>query len=282
MVTTSRSAAGQRPAATSGDGRPGSGLRIRNLSKTFAARGRPETRALDKIDLTVDHGEFLAIVGPSGCGKTTLLRIIAGLTSPTQGEVLLNDEVVRAPRRDVGIMFQTPTLLPWRKVIDNCLLPLQVHGRVDQAARERALNLLAGVGLKGFEDRYPRELSGGMQQRVAICRALVSDPTMLLLDEPFGALDAMTREQMNLDLHTVCSTRQVTTVLITHSISEAVFLAHRVAVMSPRPGRIIDLVEVPLPASRDLSMMDTEEFTHTCARIRSHFQHAHGKAGTDD
>lgn len=245
---------------------------IRKLGMTFEPSGRPATQALEGIDLEIDAGEFIAVVGASGCGKTTLLRILAGLTRPTEGRALIGDRVVTRPHPDVAIMFQSPTLLPWRSVIENCFLPVQLRNRIRPGDRARSLELLERAGLGGFEDRLPHELSGGMQQRVALCRALIADPAIMLLDEPFGALDAMTRDQMNLDLRRMWARKSITTVLITHSISEAVFLAQRVVVMSPRPGRIVDVVDVPLPHDRTLDLLDSPEFTRTSAHIRSYFR----------
>jgi NitT/TauT family transport system ATP-binding protein len=177
------------------------------------------------------------------------------------------------------MMFQAPTLLPWKTVLGNCLLPRELHHRVGDEDRARARELLAWAGLDGFADRRPHELSGGMQQRVAICRALMSDPSALLLDEPFGALDAMTREQMNVDLHRIWGAGGVTTLLITHDIQEAVFLAQRVVVLSARPGRTLDVVDVPLPRERDISLIQTPQFAETCGRIRSYFIREGNHAG---
>src|SRR5262249_33651013 len=192
--------------------------------------------ALEGIDFTVADGEFVSIVGPSGCGKSTLLKILAGLLPRSGGDASLRGTPIARPRRDIGVVFQSPVLFPWRTVLDSVLLPVDAQAlgrsRYDSVARE----LLTLVGLEGFENRYPWELSGGMQQRVAIVRALINDPVMLLMDEPFGALDAMTRESMNLELQRIWLTRRKTVLFITHSISEAVFLADRVLVMTARPG----------------------------------------------
>ena len=247
-------------------------LSVHDVGMTFSPPGRPVTQALEGIDLEVEGGEFVAIVGASGCGKTTLLRILAGLTQPTCGSVMMADREVLQPHPDVSMMFQSPTLLPWRKILDNILLPIEVRSKVTEDDRRNALELLANVGLGDFRDRWPHELSGGMQQRAALCRAMISDPKVLLLDEPFGALDAMTRDQMNLDLNRLWVRRGVTTVLITHSIAEAVFLAQRVIVMSPRPGRIVDIVDVPLPDERTAELLDSPEFSQTAAHVRQYFQ----------
>lgn len=211
-------------------------ISVEDAEITFARKGAAPTTALKGMNLELDAGDFVSVVGPSGCGKTTLLRAIAGLQPTSSGKVLVDGAVVDQPRRETCVMFQAPTLLPWLTVLGNCLLPQRMRGGVKEEHRVRARELLARAGLEGFEKSYPHELSGGMQQRVALCRALGASPSLLLLDEPFGALDAMTREQMNLDLHTLWSRESVTTLLITHSISEAVFLSQRVVVMSARPA----------------------------------------------
>jgi NitT/TauT family transport system ATP-binding protein len=238
---------------------------------THVFGGKEPVVALQDFSLDIAAGEFVAIVGPSGCGKTTLLHTFAGLVEPTEGEVRLGTEPLRAPRRDIAMMFQAPTLLPWKTVLGNCLLPRELAHRIDDDDRARARELLDWAGLGGFADRHPHELSGGMQQRVAICRALMADPSVLLLDEPFGALDAMTREQMNVDLRRIWAESGVTTVLITHDIAEAVYLAERVVVLSPRPGRTLDVIDVPLPRDRDMAVIESPEFGQTCGRIRAYF-----------
>ncbi len=245
-------------------------IAVRRLCKSYAGRSDP-VLALDTIDFTVGEGEFVAVVGPSGCGKTTLLKILAGLIGPSDGAVMLRGTPVTGPRRDIGVVFQSPVLFPWRSVIDNVLLPADVQ-RLERPRHFRlATDLLALVGLAGFERRYPWELSGGMQQRVAIIRALIHDPALLLMDEPFGALDAMTREQMNLELQRIWLERRKTVVFITHSIPEAVFLADRVLVMTARPGRIAETVAVGLARPRPIDVMNTPEFGEHVRRIRSHF-----------
>jgi len=209
------------------------------------------------------------VVGPSGCGKSTLLRILAGLLPATEGEAFLKGTPIAGPRKDIGVVFQSPVLFPWRTVLQNALLPSDVQGLNHNDMVQTALDLLKLVGLTGFENRYPRELSGGMQQRVALVRALVHDPSLLLMDEPFGALDAMTRESMNVELQRIWLERRKTALFITHSTSEAVFLADRVLVMSPRPGRINDIVAVDLPRPRALDIMNTEIFGVYVRRIRA-------------
>ena len=246
-------------------------IAVSNLEKTYRTRGRTLVRAIGGISLDVADGEFVTIVGQSGCGKTTFLKILAGLLSRSAGHVTLRGRPVDGPSRDIGIVFQDPVLLPWRTVLDNVMLPVQVLGLDWTASRRRALRLLELVGLHGFEDKYPHELSGGMRQRVALARALVHDPSLLLMDEPFGALDAMTREFMNLELLRIWGEAGKTVVFITHSIPEAVFLADRVVVMSARPGRIAEIVSVELPRPRDLDMMASDEFGVYSRRIRHLF-----------
>jgi NitT/TauT family transport system ATP-binding protein len=245
-------------------------IAVRGLAKTYGT-GPGAVRALEAIDFEVREGEFVAILGPSGCGKTTLLKILAGLIPASEGSALLRGTPIAGPRRDIGVVFQAPVLFPWRSVIDNVLLPVDVQRLGRERSRATARELLRLVGLEEFERRYPWELSGGMQQRVAIVRALVHDPALLLMDEPFGALDAMTREQMNLELQRIWLERRKTVVFITHSIPEAVFLADRVLVMTPRPGRLADAVPVDLARPRSLDVMATPAFGTYARRIRAHF-----------
>jgi NitT/TauT family transport system ATP-binding protein len=236
--------------AQSGGGPDGrAAIEVRNLTKAYPTRGQP-VQALADVSFTIADSEFVAIVGHSGCGKTTILKIIAGLVQASSGSVSVRGKQVDGPLSDVGMIFQNPVLLKWRTVFDNVMLPIEMLRLGVAANRGRALDLLAFAGLADFKDSYPHELSGGMQQRVAICRALVHDPSLLLMDEPFAALDLMTREDMNLELLRIWSQRRKTSLLVTHSISEAVFLADRVLVMTPRPGRVADSVEVTLPRPR--------------------------------
>ena len=230
--------------------------------------GQGELLALDGVGLVVGQGEFVAIAGPSGCGKSTLLRILGGLLVPTVGQVHLDGRPLSSPRRQVGYVFQKVNLMPWRTVLRNVLLPLEVAGLPRLQAEQRARDLLVLVGLEGFARAYPREVSGGMAQRVAIARALVGDPEVLLLDEPFGSLDALSREQMNLELLRIWQARRVTAVMVTHDLQEAIFLADRVLVMSPRPGRICAEVPVNLPRPRTLEVMYTEFFGALSRRVR--------------
>jgi len=260
------------PAAPDGPsaGRVGTEIRVSALSKVFRG-GQSETRALDLVDLEIGAGEFTAIVGPSGCGKSTLMRLIAGLLPATTGEVSIGGQDVSGPHTNLGIVFQKPILLEWRNVLKNVLLQTEMRHRNDPDLVDRARALMAVVGLAGFEDRYPHELSGGMQQRVAIVRALIHDPPLLLMDEPFGALDALTREQMRIDLEELWLASRQTVVFITHSIDEAVLLADRVVVMSPRPGRVERIVDIDLPRPRGLAARKHPRFTEPVDMITEIF-----------
>lgn len=220
------------------------------------------------MDLKLADGEFFSIVGPSGCGKSTLLKICAGLLPPTAGVTSIAGQPVVKPHEDIGVVFQAPTLLEWRSVLKNVMLIADVRNLGKAELRRRAIDLLKMVRLEGFEDKYPNELSGGMQQRVAIARALVHEPSILLMDEPFGALDALTRETMTRDLQRIWMSRKITALFITHSISEAVFLSDRVAVMSARPGRVIEVIELDFPRPRDFSLTEDPRFTSAVAHIR--------------
>jgi NitT/TauT family transport system ATP-binding protein len=250
----------------------GNVIECQRLHQAYETLEGDPVLALEDINLTIGDGEFVAVVGPSGCGKTTLLKIFAGLLTYSSGAVSLLGQPIEGPRRDIGVVFQTAVLPPWRNVLSNALLPADAQGLPRAKYVARARDLLAMVGLGGFETKYPFELSGGMQQRVAITRALVHDPALLLMDEPFGALDALTREQMNLDLQRIWMRSRKTIFLITHSISEAIFLADRVIVMTPRPGRIADIVRVPFPRPRSLELTATSEFGNLVSNIRKHLQ----------
>ncbi|MEQ1649254.1 MAG: ABC transporter ATP-binding protein [Hyphomicrobiaceae bacterium] len=253
-------------------------IAINHLSLRYGT-GPKAVTALDDIGFSVREGEFVSVVGPSGCGKSTLLKILAGLLPPTSGSASLNGTDIQGPRRDIGVVFQSPVLFPWRTVLGNVLLPADVQGLDKAAMRTRALDLVNLVGLTGFEDSYPRQLSGGMQQRVGIIRALIHDPALLLMDEPFGALDAMTRESMNVELQRIWLESKKTVLFITHSTAEAVFLADRVVVMTPRPGRIGDVFEVDLPRPRPLEVMNTEKFGTYVQRIRRALNATGGHGG---
>ena len=227
------------------------------------------TVALQDVSFDIARGEMVSLVGPSGCGKSTLLRILAGLTAPTRGALALNGRPLTGPSPSVGVVFQQPVLLPWRTIIENIMLPAEFRGIASPAYRERALALLASVGLEGFAHKHPHELSGGMQQRASIVRALAQDPDILLMDEPFGALDAMTREQMNVDVLKIWETSRKTIVFVTHSISEAVFLSHRVFALSPRPGRLTRVLDIDLPFPRELGVINTDAFGAYASSIRA-------------
>ncbi|HLI15148.1 MAG TPA: ABC transporter ATP-binding protein [Acidimicrobiales bacterium] len=250
----------------------GCGIEVRGISRSFAQRGRTLT-ALEAVSFRVPPGSFVSIVGPSGCGKTTLLRIIAGLLEPSSGSVAFVDAEGAPVSAKFGIVFQKPVLLPWRSVLANVLFPVEIEdrrrkGRMPVEVEERAKALLADVGLAGFETSYPHELSIGMQQRVALCRALITDPQVLLLDEPFAALDAMSREQVGMQLHDVWLKTEKTAVLVTHSIPEAVLLGTTVVAMTARPGRIAAELDVDLPRQRDLSVLADPEFARVAGHIR--------------
>ena len=246
-------------------------IEVGDLDKIYRTRENTTIDALQRINFSVADGEFVTIVGPSGCGKSTLLKILTGTLRKTAGRIAIRGREVDGPSRDLGIVFQAPVLLPWRTILENVMLPVEIQGKDLAKFEAQARGLLSLVGLEGFEKKYPSELSGGMQQRVGICRALVHDPALLLMDEPFGALDAMTREQMNQELLRIWSEKRKTVMLVTHSIPEAVFLADRVIVMSPRPGRITEIIEVDLPRPRKLSMINSPEFGRYVEIIRAHF-----------
>jgi NitT/TauT family transport system ATP-binding protein len=258
------------PAAAGGRAQAQAAIEVSNLSKTYSTGSGP-VHALDDVSCTVDSGEFVSLLGPSGCGKSTLLRIVAGLAPATGGTVAVGGKRVTKAQTQMGIVFQSPVLLEWRDAIGNVLLQAEARRMNRQEARRRAGELLESVGLSGFENKRPSELSGGMQQRVAICRALLHDPPIVLMDEPFGALDALTRDQMNIDLQRLWAQGEKTVLFVTHSISEAIFLSDRVLVMSPGPGRIDVDLKVGLPRPRRLAMRDSREFIAYAAQIRAAF-----------
>jgi NitT/TauT family transport system ATP-binding protein len=241
-------------------------LALQGLSKVYATRDGP-VRALDQVSISEKRGEFLSIVGPSGCGKSTLLMMAAGLMPASSGAVTIDGERVTGPRTEIGIVFQSPVLLEWRTALGNVMLQAEAKKLERSAAERRARELLASVGLGGFEHKYPHELSGGMRQRVSICRALIHNPPQLLMDEPFGALDALTRDQLVLDLQAIWNERRMTVLFITHSVAEAVFLSDQVIVMTPRPGRIDRVIDIDLPRPRTLAMRETPEFARYSREI---------------
>jgi NitT/TauT family transport system ATP-binding protein len=243
-------------------------IQISSVSMTYRTR-TGTVQALDSVDIEVPEAQFLALVGPSGCGKSTLLKLTAGLLAASAGEIRIHGEPVRGPRTDVGFMFQTPVLLPWRSVLGNVLLQAKVRGLDMRTYGLRSRELLVQVGLAGYEDRYVFELSGGMQQRVAFCRAVLHEPSVLLMDEPFGALDALTREQVGFDLQRMWLAQGGQTVLfVTHSIAEAALLADRIAVFSRGPGRVLDVLDVPLARPRTAETMRSREFGDLTAHVR--------------
>jgi NitT/TauT family transport system ATP-binding protein len=243
-------------------------IRLDRVAKTYRTRRGDLVHALEDISLEVGDTEFVTLVGASGCGKSTLLKLVAGLTPATRGSIRIRDTDVREPFPDVGFVFQQPVLLPWRSVLDNVLFSVEMLGLEPRQYRKQAGDLLELTGLAGFETKYPRELSGGMQQRVAICRALLPDPSLLLMDEPFGALDAMTREEMSLELLRIWDERRKTILFVTHSIPEAILLADRVGVMTPRPGRIARILSVDLPRPRTMELEFDPRFKAASDTVR--------------
>lgn len=243
-------------------------IELHSIKHTYKSRDGSAINAIADANLAVKHGEFVALIGPSGCGKSTLLKITGGMVKPTKGYVLVDGQSPMSNKPNFGMVFQSPVLLPWRNIAENVALPLEVRGLRQRERMKRVRELLNLVDLSGFEERAPRELSGGMQQRVALARALANDPPLLLLDEPFGALDALTREQLNVELASICQRTRKTAALVTHSISEAIFLADRVIVMGPRPSTIRREVTIELPRPRQLSIMGSTEFGQYLNEIR--------------
>lgn len=242
-------------------------IEIRGLTKVFPSP-RGDVHALDSVSLDVGEGEFVSLIGPSGCGKSTLLSVVSGLVLPTEGSAFINGVEVQRPYTDLGFVFQQDLLMEWRSVLRNVTIQTEIRGLDRESSQRRAFELLASLGLEGFEDKYPHELSGGMRQRVAIGRALAHDPPLLLMDEPFGALDAMTREQMNVELLRVWDEQHKTVLFVTHSIPEAIFLSDRVIVLSARPGRVIDDVQIEFLRPRELDLKETPEFGRIVRHIR--------------
>lgn len=246
-------------------------IEVCDVRKQFRSRSGIHLEALSDTSLAVQSKQFVCVVGPSGCGKSTLLRMIAGLETASAGVISIDGVPVKGPRRDIGLVFQSPVMLPWRTVLKNVLVPAEVMGVGKAAARQRANEMLKLVGLDGFGDRYPDELSGGMRQRAAIARALMHDPAILLMDEPFGALDALTREAMNLELLRIWQTSMKTVVLVTHSIEEALLLADKVAVFAPRPGFVRELIDVPIARPRTAATRSDPLFIRLAEKLRAYF-----------
>ncbi len=244
-------------------------ISVSNVSKVFPAKnGVAALEALRHVSVDIVPGQFVSFVGPSGCGKSTLLKLLGGLLERSAGTISIGGRDVTGPRRDVGVMFQTSVLFPWRTVLENVLLPIEVF-RVDQAtALKKARDILQMVGLSGREAAYPRELSGGMQQRAALSRVLITDPPIILMDEPFGALDEFTRERMNLELLRIWQERGQTIIFVTHSIGEAVFLSDRIVVMDTSPGRVLAVIDVPLARPRTIDQMKSSEFAGAVFEVR--------------
>ena len=242
-------------------------VQVSGIDKAFA-QNDTTVRALGQVSFSVAHGEFVSLVGPSGCGKSTLLRLLGGLLAPDNGMVTIDGKPLREPRRDIGFVFQRANLMPWRTVLDNIALPLQVQGMPLAEARREAQRLSDLVGLQGFETAHPHQLSGGMQQRAVLARALIHQPQLLLLDEPFGALDALTRERMNFELLRIWQLRASTIILVTHSINEAVLMSDRVLVMGPRPGRIVATLPIPLGRPRHIDLLTDERFGGLVLAVR--------------
>ncbi|MER2192265.1 MAG: ABC transporter ATP-binding protein [Solibacillus sp.] len=244
-------------------------IEVRNLNQQFKTTSGKTVIALENANLSIGNTEFVSILGPSGCGKSTIMQIMAGLLKQTSGEVLLKGKPMKGTSKDVGVVFQKPALFPWRPVVDNILLSAEVLGLDKQQSKVRAQELLEMIGLGEMGNLYPYELSGGMQQRVGIARALMHDPEILFMDEPFGALDALTRENMGLELLKIWEMKRKTVVFITHSVNEALFLADRIIVMSPRPGRIVEDFQVDLPRPRGLDVMSSPGFNEAAAYLRN-------------
>lgn len=247
-------------------------IELDGITKTFSTRDRASTLAVDGVSVEIGASEFVSLLGPSGCGKSTLLSIIAGLIQPTSGKARVDGTPVCGPYTNIGIVFQSDLLLDWRTVLGNVLIQFEMRGLKTEPHRERARALIRSVGLGDFERKYPWELSGGMRQRVAICRALIHDPPLLLMDEPFGALDALTRAQLQIDLQMIWQSTRKTVVFVTHSIEEAVFLSDRIIVMTPRPGRVREVIDIDLPRPRGLDARQHSGFTEAINRVNYLFQ----------
>jgi len=251
-------------------------IQVRQARKVYAS-GDKSVEALSNVSFDVARGEFIAILGPSGCGKSTLLMMCSGLESPSGGSIEIAGSPMTRPRTSIGVMFQDPTLLPWKTVLQNVMFPAHVLGKPDAEYRDHAQRLVDMVGLHGFENKRPHELSGGMRQRVAICRALLNDPDILLMDEPFSALDAITRDEMNEVLLDIWRHYGKTALFVTHSIREAVLLADRVLVMTRRPATVVADIRTPFGRPRDISVIETPEFARLCSELRGMIEHGGSK-----
>jgi NitT/TauT family transport system ATP-binding protein len=243
-------------------------IAVENVSRLFTS-GPNVVKALDGVSFQIQADDFVSVVGPSGCGKSTLLKIVAGLLPSTSGRTSVDGQPVNGPLKDVGMVFQSPVLLKWRSVIGNILLPVEFAGLDAASYMDKVRSLLALVGLENFGEMYPHELSGGMQQRVSLCRALITDPRLLLMDEPFGALDAMTRDELDIELLRIWQDRRKTVLFVTHSIQEAVFLSDHVVVLSARPGQLLEQISIKLPRPRTMEMMSTTKFGEYTLKIRN-------------
>ncbi|MGH8951310.1 MAG: ABC transporter ATP-binding protein [Acidimicrobiia bacterium] len=257
-------------------------LELDSVAKTYRTKGRGNVEALRPVDLQIPEGSFVSLVGPSGCGKTTLLNMIAGLLPPTAGRITFEGEHMAGPSRDMGVMFQRPVLLPWRTVEKNVMLPAEVFGQQGSSIEERVAETLDMVGLADFSQSLPQHLSGGMQQRVALARVLAYRPKVLLMDEPFGALDEFTREAMNVELLRLTRPAGITVVFVTHNIAEAVFLSDRVVVMSSRPGRVAGVIDVPFDDPREIEVMRERTFTELVFEVRELLNMEESRSGASE
>lgn len=270
MRAAALSEASPGPAARTTDDQPSSVLRIRAVRKLYR-----DLEAIRNVSFDVADGEFLSLLGPSGCGKSTLLMMVAGLIDSTEGEIAVNGKAVAGPRREVGVVFQQPVLLPWRKVLDNVLFPIELLKLPRAQYEKRAMDLLAMAKIEDFAHHLPRQLSGGMRQRVSICRALIHDPRILLMDEPFSALDALTRDEMGVELLRIWQANRKTVIFVTHSIREAVLLSDRVLVMGRRPSTIVEELAIDLPRPRHIAMTEDESFNRFVRTLRKAIEASH-------
>lgn len=270
MRAAALSEASPGPAARTTDDQPSSVLRIKAVRKLYR-----DLEAIRNVSFDVADGEFLSLLGPSGCGKSTLLMMVAGLIDSTEGEIAVNGKAVAGPRREVGVVFQQPVLLPWRKVLDNVLFPIELLKLPRAQYEKRAMDLLAMAKIDDFAHHLPRQLSGGMRQRVSICRALIHDPRILLMDEPFSALDALTRDEMGVELLRIWQANRKTVIFVTHSIREAVLLSDRVLVMGRRPSTIVDELAIDLPRPRHIAMTEDESFNRFVRTLRKAIEASH-------